>query len=426
MSPTIDPYRTLGLAPDATLDEVKRAYRRLAKLYHPDSAGGAATARFIALQRAYEALITGKGRGGAAQRPDASTMRRPAGRRPAPGSRPGAPPWQADPERARATREGGAGPRERPRRGDRAGPKARPGSTSYDGAEAEALDPEWDGATWYGTASGTYWTINPKEYADPRKHGPEYLARGRRLSSDGAEAGGVAPTGTPTGTPPGEESGGLTGATAAGEPAGEPAGDLTGATATSKPADIRAAGEPADIRAAETRSADARPAQTRVAGDRSTFADAAPRTRPGEPGAAGASPAPPTPLPERIVVALLGWLVLGLAAANVIGELSGCARFAASCPEPVGLVTILVQPLIVGLLFVMPRLAEAAALGTIAVLVAGIPAAVLLSAMGAASAPAGQAGAGLGLLLALSYLVAFVGGVSGRLRVPLVARGRVR
>ena len=33
-----------------------------------------------------------------------------------------------------------------------------------------------------GTArrSGTYWTINPREYADPRKHGPEYLARARR------------------------------------------------------------------------------------------------------------------------------------------------------------------------------------------------------------------------------------------------------
>jgi hypothetical protein len=31
--------------------------------------------------------------------------------------------------------------------------------------------------SWYGTTSGTYWTLNPKEYADPRKHGPEYQAR---------------------------------------------------------------------------------------------------------------------------------------------------------------------------------------------------------------------------------------------------------
>jgi len=127
MSPTADPYRTLGLARGATLDEVKRAYRRLAKLYHPDSAGGAATARFIAIQRAYEALIVGAARGGEAQRHDTPTSRRSAGRRPATGSRPGDPPWQADPERARAAREGRTGSQERPRRGDRAAPKARPG-----------------------------------------------------------------------------------------------------------------------------------------------------------------------------------------------------------------------------------------------------------------------------------------------------------
>ena len=31
-----DPYRVLGLTPNATDDEVKQAYRRLAKKYHPD------------------------------------------------------------------------------------------------------------------------------------------------------------------------------------------------------------------------------------------------------------------------------------------------------------------------------------------------------------------------------------------------------
>jgi len=31
-----DPYRILGLTPDATDEEVKQAYRRLAKKYHPD------------------------------------------------------------------------------------------------------------------------------------------------------------------------------------------------------------------------------------------------------------------------------------------------------------------------------------------------------------------------------------------------------
>jgi hypothetical protein len=58
------------------------------------------------------------------------------------------------------------------------------GSTSYDEATGGPLDPGWSGAAWYGTDSGTYWTVNPREYADPRKHGPEYLERARRARAE--------------------------------------------------------------------------------------------------------------------------------------------------------------------------------------------------------------------------------------------------
>ncbi|MBZ0253303.1 MAG: DnaJ domain-containing protein, partial [Candidatus Methylomirabilis sp.] len=51
-------YRTLGLDPGATPAQVKRAYRMLARSYHPDLRPGdkAAEARFRDVSLAYEVL----------------------------------------------------------------------------------------------------------------------------------------------------------------------------------------------------------------------------------------------------------------------------------------------------------------------------------------------------------------------------------
>jgi len=84
MAPDADPYRTLGLPRDATLDEVRRAYRRLAKANHPDAAGEAALPRFLAIQAAYDLIAGPEARG-----------RRPGAARPAAPRRP----WDADRER---------------------------------------------------------------------------------------------------------------------------------------------------------------------------------------------------------------------------------------------------------------------------------------------------------------------------------------
>jgi DnaJ-class molecular chaperone len=53
-----DPYQTLGVKREASADEIKRAYRKLAKAYHPDHNQGDSKAadRFADVNNAYEIL----------------------------------------------------------------------------------------------------------------------------------------------------------------------------------------------------------------------------------------------------------------------------------------------------------------------------------------------------------------------------------
>ena len=51
-----DYYEVLGVAPDAGAAEIKRAYRQLARRYHPDISGEERTTVFLEVARAYEVL----------------------------------------------------------------------------------------------------------------------------------------------------------------------------------------------------------------------------------------------------------------------------------------------------------------------------------------------------------------------------------
>ncbi|MFI5226146.1 MAG: DnaJ domain-containing protein [Candidatus Limnocylindrales bacterium] len=264
MARQADPFRTLEVSRGATLDEVKASYRRLAKLYHPDSAGEKALPRFLAIQAAYESLTEGparlrlgttpRDRGARSSTAAGSRSTGTSARASGSGSRSGGTDARSTTGGGRSSSAGaGTGRTGQTGRGatgssngssgssagSTAGPRPRrdrrkPTSTSYDGADLEPFEPEWEGASWYGGSSGTYWTLNPKEFADPRKHGPEYQARGRREAAKAEQAARAAAAADP--------------ATAA-----EPA---TGTAATEGPAP----GDPRGHTSAEARDRDVPPA----------------------------------------------------------------------------------------------------------------------------------------------------------------------
>mgnify|MGYP003182791019 CR=1 FL=1 len=62
----MDPYKVLGIAPGATDEEIKRAYRNLSRKYHPDANvnnpdRAQAEEKFKEVQMAYDQIMKKKG-----------------------------------------------------------------------------------------------------------------------------------------------------------------------------------------------------------------------------------------------------------------------------------------------------------------------------------------------------------------------------
>jgi len=421
MARNTDPYRTLGLARGASLDEVKRAYRRLAKINHPDAAGPGALPTFLAIQAAYEEIAGGPARNGPTARSGSGPGR---GGSPAAGRAPEAEPERGDatrraygPGRARTTRpgarpgprpaagagaagqRGGASPNPEAGRGPGRG-KATLGSTSYDGADAGPFEPDWGGASWYGTTSGTYWTINPKEYADPRKHGPEYQARARRA----ATGKGTVPSGAghdvPGPDPDASAGSGRAGAAShttsswwqsTAGPAPSADGDGT------SPDEVFEAFEPTDAPPGDDASG---PAARPGLADREPAPD--PARAAVDLGRALTDPRSGG-LRGRVLRAVLGWLPIALGIGWLVGEVSGCGRFAATCDPSVTPLVAVGQGIALAALLLLPEIAALAAGAALVLLGAAVSASLILSATGAA-ADEGSRRAALGALLVLAWL----------------------
>jgi len=430
---TLDPYRTLGLEAGASTAEVKRAYRRLAKAFHPDSAGEAALPRFLAIHEAYDAIKTG--------RPMGATRADPRPADPAAGAA-ASEPWRADPARARAARErarsgrggrtGGAGAKSRAtgtsgtpgtagtsgtsgsRGGRRGTRKATLGSTSYDEARDPA-DATWSGAAWYGPSSGEYWIINPREYADPRKHGPEYQSRARRMAAEAAS--GTIEDEAPFVATPVEEAGfdadlnreAFETRSAAADPSrGRRRAQRAARAAHAAHAGNAAHANPArpmqSVRSAPRTSDPSAPWDAaRIRAARRDWQ----RTL-GEPDGNWLGGASDDPV-RRFGIALVAWPPIGLAAAAAIGEVTGCSAYAATCSGTDTLLPWLAQAGILGLLLLLPPLARLLAGGTVAILLALVPVTAFLLVVGGAGEP--EAGFALAFLLGVAWILGVVGAI---------------
>ncbi len=509
MTPGTDPYRTLGVSRGASAEEIRRAYRALAKVNHPDAAGPLALPRFLAIQAAYEQLVTSgaarRGARGSSSSPSGSSgPARPSAADPdradaahrAYGGRPrrgrGAAPGSASPGSDTTPGSGGAagggtdpaaggssaggsgrsagGARSRPdtsqARGPRATggadrpapgtagarddsaeadpsqPKATFGSTSYDGVDQLPFEPDWGGASWYGTTSGTYWTINPKEYADPRKHGPEYQARARRRTGRHAGAGGDANGGSGSAdaqTDPAGDVRAAHGDAAHDEAAPRRRPDPPPAAERDRPSTGGSMHEPSSWWASPLTEGDHPypPGSPRTTGPRGGTADrpetmdrSAPRAEPW----ALASDEPPPDLATaatdlgraltdertgrgrwRLVQALIAWLPILFGVAWLVGELTGCGRFAASCSVGEPVVAPVVGLLVLGILLLSPWLAAVTATGAVALVVTAVPTALLLSAGGTAIDVQSRSDT-LGIVLVIAWVAGIAFAVARRVR----------
>jgi hypothetical protein len=124
---------------------------------------------------------------------------------------------------------------------------------------------------------------------------------------------------------------------------------------------------------------------------------------------------------RRLLLALIAWPPLGLAIGAVIGDVTGCSRFSASCTEPEPAISWVAQAAIVAALFLLPVVARPAAVASIAAGIASIGAGVILSILGGTNHPDAVTTL-LVAILVMAWAVGLIGAISGRFPLPVWLR----
>ncbi len=106
----------------------------------------------------------------------------------------------------------------------------------------------------------------------------------------------------------------------------------------------------------------------------------------------------------RVARAVIGWLPIALGLGWLIGEISGCGRFAATCDSSAGPIGLALQLGVLAILLAVPVLASLTTMASLTVLGASFLAALILSATGSA-ADGNSRRAALGFVLVVAWLV---------------------
>ena len=120
--------------------------------------------------------------------------------------------------------------------------------------------------------------------------------------------------------------------------------------------------------------------------------------------------------PGRILAAALAWPPVGLAAALLFGEITGCARFAVECADATSVWPWLIQLVTIAAFLLAPAIARIAVVGTFAILVTATPLTLFLMTGGRAGSDI--AGPLLFAGLAIAWVVGVAVGVGRSIKRP--------